>query len=87
MSPSQIFKNMFREKPPQEPILENIESEIEKLLEVLESFDFNEFNEQVQEQWYYIEMEAKVAKDREAAKAHLEEFIAVLENIKKGEGK
>lgn len=78
---------MTREKPGPEQGREIIDAEIEKLLEVLESFDFNEFSEQVQEQWYWIEQEANVAKDRAAAKAHLQEFIAILEKIKKGEGK
>ncbi|MBU0648810.1 hypothetical protein KJ969_01735 [Patescibacteria group bacterium] len=76
---------MSREKPSPEQSPENIDSEIEKLLEIFDSFDFNEFSEQVQDRWYDVEMEARVAKDRETAKAHLEEFLAVLENIKKRE--
>ena len=81
---------MNREKPSQEPSPENIEAidqEIERLIETLENFDYTNFSEEVQEQWYYIEMEAKVAKDRQAAKAHLEEFFTILENMKKGESK
>jgi len=77
---------MNQEKPTFEAGQENVEvidQEIEKLIEALDKFDYNNFSEEVQEQWYYVEMEGKVAKDRQAAKAHLEEFIKKLETLSK----
>jgi hypothetical protein len=77
-------KIMNREKPPQEPSPENVEAidqEIERLLEALDNFDYNNFSAEVQEQWYFIEMEAKVAQDRATAKTRLEHFIKHLEEL------
>jgi hypothetical protein len=68
-----------------EPNLENVEAGIKRLLDVLHGYAelYDEFPD-IQEEWYFIEMEAEVAKDRETAKIHLEEFIKKLEEKKKG---
>lgn len=68
-------------KSEQNPSFENIEkidAEIKKLLESLDNFDFDSFEQKIQEEWYWIEQEANVAKDRTAAKIHLEKFIEKL---------
>lgn len=68
-------------KSEQEPSFENIEkidAEIKELLESLDSFDFNFFGPEIQEEWYWVEQEANVAKDRIAAKTHLEQFVEKL---------
>ena len=69
-------------KDEQEPLFENdmekIDAEIKELLELLDSFDFDYFNLEIQEEWYWVEQEANVAKDRIAAKIHLEKFIEKL---------
>ncbi len=64
---------------------EDVEAGIERLLDVLHGYAelFDEYPE-IQEEWYYVEMEAEVAKNRETAKVHLEEFIKKLEEKKKG---
>lgn len=60
---------------------EKVEDEIKELFEVLNSFDFESFNEQIQEEWYWIEQEAGSALDRTEAKTHLEEFVNKLKSI------
>jgi len=69
-------------KDEQEPLFENdiekIDAEIKELLELLDSFDFDYFNPEIQEEWYWVEQEANVAKDRIAAKIHFEQFIEKL---------
>ena len=69
------------EQPPQEPSPEETEGDIENLLEKLEGFNqfYAKLDQDWQDRWYDAEMEAKVAKDRPTAKAHLEEFIQALE--------
>lgn len=69
------------EQPPGEPSPEEIEREIESLLEKLEGCNqfYAGLDQDWQDKWYDAEMEAKVAKDRSAAKTHLEEFIHALE--------
>ena len=73
------------EQFPTEPSPENVEADIERLLDVLHGYAelYDEFPE-IQEDWYYAEMEAETSQDREAAKVHLEEFIKKLEEKKKG---
>ncbi len=63
---------------------ENIDSAIEKLLETLESYGelYDGLSPELQDWWYDVENEARAGKDRQAAKAHLEEFLGVLERIK-----
>ena len=38
----------------------------------------------MQDEWYWVEQEADVGKDRELVKAVLEEFLKRLENTLKG---
>jgi len=77
---------MHGEKPIFEGGQENIEvidQEIESLIEALDKYNYNNLPEEVQDEWYDVEMEGKVGKDRSAAKAHLEEFIKKLEELSK----
>jgi len=70
--------------PEKAPTPENIDSAIERMAaELNEKYDFMELTPELQEEWYMVEMEAGVARDREAAKKHLEEFMEKLESIKK----
>lgn len=71
------------EQFPKEPNPENIETEIERLLDALHNKAelYDKFPE-IQREWYDVEMEAEVAKDRKTAKEHLEEFIKKLEELK-----
>ena len=67
----------------QEPTFENVDSIIEGLLEELDGYaELLDGHPELQEQWYWAEMEARVSKDREAAKVHLEEFLKILKAIK-----
>lgn len=61
--------------------INNPETEILDLLENLNSFDYESFDEVIQEEWYYIEQEALVALDRVTAKENLERFISKLQFI------
>ena len=68
------------EKFPKEPSPENLENEILKLLEELDSRRdvYDNLSLVEQDEWYAVEMEARVAKNREAAKTHLKEFLKYL---------
>jgi len=71
---------------PQEPSPEEIDAEIERLVGVLyseEYFDMWHDFPELQKEWYWIEQEANVALDRQAAKEHLEQFIEKLDSLKK----
>ena len=60
---------------------EELELSIEALLGALdEEFgeSYNNLSQELQDRWYDAEMEAKVGKDRLAAKNHLEQFIDIL---------
>lgn len=75
------------EKPPSP---ENIESQIEELLRELDNYALDQFPEEIQEQledeWWAAEEEAKVGKDREGACERLRGFIEKLTKTpKKGE--
>ena len=72
------------EQLPKEPSPEAVDAEIENLLKELNNYAeiYDEGSPELQEEWYWIEMEAKVAKDRQAAKAHLEEFISKIKELK-----
>ena len=63
------------------PIPENIDLLIDQLLDKLAEYGdlYDKINPELQEQWYWAEMEAKVSRDREAAKIHLEEFLKTVE--------
>lgn len=67
----------------QGPTFENVDSVIDGLLEELDGYaELWDEHPELQEQWYWAEMEARVSKDREAAKVHLEEFLEVLKSVK-----
>ena len=72
------------EKPPSP---ENIESQIEELLSELDKYALDQFPEEIRDQladeWYGAEMEARVGKDREGACGRLREFIEKLEKTPK----
>lgn len=69
------------EKPPNP---ENIELKIEQLLAELNNYALDQFPEKIQNQladeWYTIEMEARVSANREEALTHLTQFIEKLSN-------
>jgi NAD-specific glutamate dehydrogenase len=69
------------EFPQKENSIEEIDARIEKSLEELERHAelWDKLSEEMQEEWYYIEMEAKVGKDRQQAEARLDEFLKILE--------
>jgi|GEM_PF-2466937 len=77
----------MREKPSAEISPELIEADIESLLETLDAFDFESLAPQMQEEWYYIEMQARVGKDRTAARENLEAFIHILTGLTKVEAR
>lgn len=64
------------------PTPENTETEIEKLLETLDSYapKLLEKHPELQEEWYWVEMEARVSQDRATAGDHLRNFLGVLES-------
>ena len=71
---------------PQEPSPEEIDAEIERLVGVLYGEEYSDMWHdfpELQEEWYWIEQEAGVALDRQAAKEHLEQFIEKLDSLKK----
>lgn len=59
---------------------EELEQSIENLLKELDNYDMNNFSQEIQEDWYYVEMEATAGKDREIAKANLEQFLQSLQD-------
>lgn len=63
--------------------VENIEQEIEKLLGELYGFaeKYENLETELQSEWYDVEMEAEVGKDREKAKVNLQEFIVKLKGV------
>lgn len=56
-----------------------LEESILKLLDDLDQYDFGKYSAEVQEEWYWVEQEARVGKDREAARAKLEIFLKTLQ--------
>lgn len=58
--------------------LQEIEAAVGELLERLNEYDFDSFSPEVQDEWYWVEQEATVGKDRELAKAVLERFLSAL---------
>ena len=67
------------------PTPENVEAQIEQLLEKLDNLvpDLWHSHPEIQEEWYWVEMESKTGKNREQAKSNLETFIEKLQNLKK----
>ena len=64
--------------------IKEIDTVIRKLLERLDGYDYDGLSPEVQDEWYWVEQEADVGKDRELVKAVLEEFLKRLENTLKG---
>jgi len=61
----------------------NLEIVIDSLIGTLENhYDLFEKHPNLQEEWYYVEMEARTGKDRLAAKAKLIEFLNLLSDLK-----
>lgn len=72
----------FTAKDRQEGELEIV---IDSLIGTLENYyDLYEKHPSLQEEWYYVEMEARTGKDRLAAKAKLIEFLNILSDLKEG---
>ena len=69
------------------PSPESIEAEIERLLGELATYALDQFPEEAQDQlaeeWYDAEMEAKVGADREHALEYLRQFVNKLESAPK----
>ncbi|MBU1159963.1 hypothetical protein KKD04_02160 [Patescibacteria group bacterium] len=57
---------------------EGIEEQIKKLIEELYNFDFESLDENIQDEWYWVEQEANVGKDRIQAKERLVKFVERL---------
>lgn len=62
--------------------LKELEESIKKLLKILDQYNMDDFSQNVQEEWYFVELEAMTGKDREIAKVNLEQFIQSLEGQK-----
>ena len=69
------------EKILKEPNPEELEAAIEALIEKLYGYtnSFDSLSAEMQENWYWAEMEAKAGLDRQEAKRQLEQFLMVLE--------
>lgn len=65
-----------RELTPEEA--KELEGSIEKLLEDLNQYDLESCSPERQEDWYWVEQEANIGKDREIAKANLERLLKTL---------
>lgn len=61
--------------------IKEIDATIEKLLERLYKYDYNDLDSETQDEWYQVDQEAMVGKDRELAKAVLERFLKVLQDL------
>jgi len=70
----------------QVPSPENVDSQIEQLLTQLDNFDFHSSPEEVQEEWYWAETEARVGEDRDQALARIRQFVDRLSKDTKREG-
>lgn len=58
-----------------------IESRIESLLERLGSLPYDKMPAEIQDEWYEVEMEAKVGQDRKAAAENLNQFVEKISQI------
>lgn len=65
-----------REVTPEET--KELEEPIGKLLEDLSQYDFESCSPERQEEWYWVEQEANVGKDRELARVNLERLLKTL---------
>ena len=59
--------------------LQEIETAIGELLKRLDEYDFSSFSDEIQEKWYWAELEANSGKDRELALVVLKRFINTIE--------
>ena len=66
-----------KEPTPEEA--EKIEKSIDKLVKDLDKFNTKDYDLEIQDEWYWAELEAQVGKDRELAKANLERLLDTLE--------
>jgi len=62
--------------------LDELEESIKKLLKILDQYRMDDFSQDVQEEWYFVELEAMTGKDREIAKVNLEQFLQILPGLK-----
>jgi hypothetical protein len=71
------------------PSPEDIEGQIEQLIGELDDFALDQFPAEAQDaladEWYDVEMEAKVGADRAHALAQLEQFVGKLRSATKKE--
>ncbi len=72
----EIPKNIEQLLSPEE--IEKIEVEIRELLKDLDNYDFNSFDDDVQEEWISTEQEAAAGLDRIEAKGNLERLLDYL---------
>ena len=63
-----------------------LEGSIKELLATLDQYDFDSFSPEKQDEWYLVEQEARVGKDRELARANLQRFLKTLEEEAKKSG-
>ena len=56
-----------------------LEGSIEKLLGDLDQYDFRGCSPERQDEWYWVEQETRVGKDRELAKSNLVRLLKVLQ--------
>ncbi|MDP2705653.1 MAG: hypothetical protein Q8O49_00380 [bacterium] len=68
---------------PENKIESPIESQIENLLERLDSLSYDQMPAGIQDEWYEVEMEAQVGQDRETAAEHLNQFVEKISQIPK----
>ena len=67
-----------REQSPEE--VREHDTGIETLLEDLDKYDFDSYSPEIQDEWYWVEQEARVGKDRELAEANLRGFLERLKS-------
>lgn len=68
----------FREQPLSPEEIEKIDAEINELLKDLENYDFNSFEDDVQEEWISTEQECAAGLDRVQVKGNLERLLDYL---------
>lgn len=66
---------------PENNIESPIESRIECLLEKLDSLPYDKMPTEIQNEWYEVEIEAKVGQNREAAADNLNRFVEKISQI------
>lgn len=56
-----------------------LEESIKDLLKSLDNYDFVKFSPKIQEDWYWVELEATAGKDRQLAEVNLKRLLKVLQ--------